>query len=50
MDGALGGIGAMVIWRDELVLHFLRVFIDGLEFGADFAVKDLEINNVATVG
>jgi hypothetical protein len=31
----------MVVWRDELVMLFPHVFNGGLEFGADFVVKDL---------
>jgi hypothetical protein len=50
LDGALNNIAAMDVWRDKLVLHFPHVFNGGLEFGADFAVKDLEINIVAMVG
>jgi hypothetical protein len=50
LNGALGGIATMDIWRDKLVTYFPRVLNCGLEFGADFVVKDLEINVVATVG
>ncbi len=50
MDVALGGIAAMDVGRDKLVLHFPCVFHGGLEFGTDFVVKHLEINIVATVG
>ncbi len=50
LDSALGGIAAMDVGSNELVLHFPRVFNGGLEFGADFVVEDLEINVVATVG
>jgi hypothetical protein len=46
----LGSIAAMDVGRDKLVLHFPHVFDGGLEFGADFIVKDLEINVLATVG
>jgi hypothetical protein len=50
LNGVLGSIAAVDIWRDNLVSHFPCVFNDGLELGADFAVEDLEINLVATVG
>jgi hypothetical protein len=36
--------------RDELVTTFPLVHSGGLEFGADFVDKDLEINVVAMVG
>ncbi len=39
LDGALGGIAAMDVWRDELVLHFPHVFKSRFEFGAEFVVK-----------
>jgi hypothetical protein len=50
LNGALGGIVTMNIWRDKLVTNFPLVHNVGLEFGADFVVGDLEINVVATVG
>jgi hypothetical protein len=50
LNDTLSGIAVIDVWRDELVLHFSHVFNGGLEFGADFVVKDLEINVVATVG
>ncbi len=50
LDGTLGGIVAMDVWRDKLVLHFPRVFNGGLKFGTDCVVMDLEINVVATDG
>ncbi len=40
----------MRVWRDKLVPNFPLVHNGGLEFGADFVVKDLEINLVTTVG
>ncbi len=39
----------MYIRRDKLVLDLPLVHYGGLEFGADFIVKDLEINVVPTV-
>jgi hypothetical protein len=50
LDGTLRGIVGIDTGRDKLVLHFPRVFAGGLEFGADFVVKGLEINVVAKVG
>jgi hypothetical protein len=50
LDGVLGGFAAMDVGKDKLVLHFPHVFNGGLEFGADFAVEDLEINVVTMVG
>ncbi len=46
----LGGIATMYIRRDKLVQDLPLVHIGGLEFGADFIVKDLEINVVPMVG
>jgi hypothetical protein len=46
----LGCIATMYVRRDKLVLNPPLVHNDGLEFGADFAVKDLEINIVPMVG
>ncbi len=40
----------MYVQRDELVPNFPLVHNDGLEFGADFIVKDLQIDVVPTVG
>ncbi len=40
----------MYVRRDELVPNLPLVHNGGLEFGADFIVKDLEINVVTTVG
>jgi hypothetical protein len=50
LNGTLGGIATMRVWRDKLVPNFPLVHNGGLEFGADFVVKDLEINLVTTVG
>ncbi len=50
MNGALGSIATMYVWRDKLVPNFPLVHNGGLEFGADFVVKDLEIDVVPTVG
>ncbi len=40
----------MYVQRDKLIPDLPRVHYGGLEFGADFIVKDLEINVVPTVG
>jgi hypothetical protein len=40
----------MYVRRDELVPNFPLVHNGGLEFGANFVVKDLEINTGPTVG
>ena len=40
----------MHVRRDKLVMYFPHVLNGDLEFSADFIVKDLEINVVATVG
>ena len=50
LNGALGNIATIDVWREKLVTYFPCVFNGGLEFGTDFVVKDLEINVVATVG
>ncbi len=50
MNGSLGSIATMYAWRDELVTNLPLVHNGGLEFGADFIVKDLEINIVPMVG
>ncbi len=49
MNGLFGSITTMYV-RDELILDLPLVHYGGLEFGADFIVKDLEINVVPTVG
>ncbi len=46
----LGSIATMYVRRDELIPDLPLVHYGGLEFGADFIVKDLEINVVPTVG
>ncbi len=46
----LGSIATMYVQRDELVPNLLLVHNGGLEFGADFIVKELETNVVPTVG
>ncbi len=46
----LGSIATMDVWRVKLVTNFPLAHNGGLEFGADFVVKDLEISVVATVG
>ncbi len=50
MDGSLCSIATMYVRRDELVPNLPLVHSGGLEFSADFIVKDLEINVVPTVG
>ncbi len=50
MDGLLCSIATMDIRRDKLVPNFPLVHNCGLEFGADFIVKDLEIGVVPMVG
>ncbi len=50
LNGLLGRIVTMYVRRDKLVLNLPLVHNGGLEFGADFVVKDLEINFVPTVG
>ncbi len=50
MNGSLGSIATMSVWREELVPDLPLVHYGGLEFGADFIVKDFEINVVPTVG
>jgi hypothetical protein len=50
LNGLLGSIATMYIGRDELVSNLPLVHYDGLEFGTDFIVKDLEIDVVPTVG
>ncbi len=41
MDGTLCSIAMVNIQRDKLVTCFPRVLNGGLEFDADFVVKDL---------
>ncbi len=50
MNGLLGSIAMMYIQRDKLVPNLLLVHNGGLEFSADFVVKDLEIDVVPMVG
>jgi hypothetical protein len=50
LNGLLGSIAVMYIRRDKLVPNIPLVHNDGLEFGTDFIVKDLEIDIVPTVG
>jgi hypothetical protein len=50
LNGSLGSIATMYVRRDKLVLHLPLVHNGGLKFGADFIVKDLEINVVPMVG
>ncbi len=50
MNGPLGSVATMYIWRDELVPNLPLVHNSGLEFGADFIVEDLEINVGPMVG
>ncbi len=50
MNGSFSSIATMYIQRDELIPDLPLVHYDGLEFGMDFIVKDLEINVVPMVG
>ena len=50
MNGSLGSIATMYFQRKKLVPNLPLVHNGGLEFGADFIVKDLEINVRPTVG
>ncbi len=50
MNGLFSSIAMMYVQRDELIPDLPLVYYDGLEFGADFIVEDLEINVVPTVG
>ncbi len=50
MNGLLGSIATMYVWRDELVPNLPLVHNGGLEFCAGFFVEDLEINIMTTVG
>ncbi len=50
MNGSLGSIATMYVRRDKLVPDLPLVHYGGLEFGADFIVKDLEIDVVPMVG
>ncbi len=50
MNGSLSSIATIYVRMDELVPNFPLVHNGGLEFGANFIVKDLEINDVPTVG
>ncbi len=50
MNGSLGSIATMYVRRDKLVPDLPLVHYGGLEFGADFIVKDLEIEVVPTAG
>ena len=50
LNGLLGSIATMYIWRDELVPNLPLIHNGGFEFGADFIVKVLQINVVPTIG
>jgi hypothetical protein len=50
LNGLLGSMATMYLWRDKLVPDLPLVHYGGLEFGADFIVEDLEINVVPMVG
>ncbi len=50
MNGLLGSIARMYVWRDKLVPNLPLVHNGGLEFGTDFIVEDLEIDNVPMDG
>jgi hypothetical protein len=46
----LGSIATMYVRRDELLPNLPLIHNGGLEFGADFIVKVLQINVVPTIG
>ncbi len=50
LNSALGSIAMMYVQRNELVPSLPLVLNGGLEFGADFIVKDSEIDIVPAVG
>jgi hypothetical protein len=50
LNGLLGSIATMYVGRDKLVSNLPLVHYGGLEFGADFIVKDLEISVMPMVG
>ncbi len=50
MNGSFGSIATMYVRRDKLIPDLPLVHYDGLDFGADFIVKDFEIDVVPTVG
>ena len=50
MDGSFGGVVAVDIWRDKLILCLPFVFNVGFEIRADLVVKDLEVHCEATFG
>ncbi len=50
LNGLLGSIATIYVQRDKLVPNIPLVHNGGLEFGADFIVKDLEIDIVPKVG
>ncbi len=50
LNDLLGSIVRMYVQRDELILDLPLVHYGGLESGADFIVKDSEIDVVPTVG
>jgi hypothetical protein len=49
LDGLFGGIAAMDVGRDTLVLCVPCVFNGGFEVDTDLIVEDLEVNSVAMV-
>jgi hypothetical protein len=50
LNGLLGSIAAIYVWRDKLVPNLPLVHNGGFESGTDFSVEDLEINVMPTVG
>jgi hypothetical protein len=50
LNGFLGGIATIYVWRDKLVPNLPLVHNGDLEFGTDFIVEDLEINVGPRVG
>ncbi len=50
LNGLLGSSAMMYVWRNKLVPNLPLIQNSGVEFGADFIVKDLEINIVPMAG
>ena len=50
MDGSFGGVGAVDVRRDKLILCALFVFNVGFEVCAGLVVKDLEVHCEAAFG
>ncbi len=50
MDGSFGGVAAVDIWRDKLILCLPFVFDVGFEISAVLVVEDLEVHCEAAFG